>query len=258
MRTWIASAVALLLCVFTLAPPARADQGESQERIRDAAQVFNEIMNTPDKGIPQDLLGEAQCVVIIPSMMQGAFVFGAKYGRGVATCRTGSGWSAPSMVLMGGGSFGFQIGGAAIDVVALIMNKHGEEFLYRDKVNLGADATVAAGPVGRRASAETNATMKSEILTWSRSRGLFAGVALNGATLRTDKSANRRLYGDATTRQILAGNVATPPAARPLIAALTREGLAPGTNRPAEPRGLGKPTDHDKDPDRDIDRDRDH
>jgi len=241
---WIVAA--LFLCVCTMAPPAVADKADVQERIRASADVFNEIMNTPDKGIPEELLETAHCIVIVPSMVNAGFIIGGKYGRGVATCRTGSRWSPPSMVMTGGGSVGFQIGGQSVDLVMLIMNKGGEDFLFRDKVTLGGDVSATAGPVGRHASAETNATMKSQILTWSRSQGLFAGVSLNGATLRPDKDANRALYGsDVTPRQILAGNVSMPAAAKPLIAAITRRagevgGTEPGANKPAEPRGLGK------------------
>ncbi len=249
MRTWMLAAVALL-CVFTLVPPAAmAGKAAAQDRISSAAKVFDEIMNTPDKGIPSELLENAECVIIVPSMMQGGFIVGAKYGKGVATCRQGSRWSAPSMVRAEGGSVGFQIGGEAVDLVMLVMNKNGEDFLYRDKFTLGADASAAAGPVGRHVSAETNARMNAQILTWSRSKGLFGGIALEGASLRPDKSANEELYGrNISARQILTGSTPTPAAAQALLATITRhwqeavaeKGHPPGKGV-AEPRGLGNP-----------------
>src|SRR5579872_1671029 len=169
----------------------------TQERLAEAGRVFSEIMATPDKGIPQDLLGKAQCVIIIPSMKKAAFVVGAEFGRGFAECRNpgGTGWTAPAAVRMEGGSVGFQIGGSATDLILLVMNRHGMDRLMGDKFTLGADASVAAGPVGRTASADTDARMSAEILAWSRAKGLFAGIALNGATMRPDTDANEELYG---------------------------------------------------------------
>jgi len=203
----------------------------AQERLKDATAVFNEIMATPDKGIPEDLVGKAHCIIIIPGMKSGAFVVGGKYGRGYAMCRksSGVGWGAPAAVRAEGGSFGFQIGGQSTDVVMLMMNDRGMQHLLKSKFTLGADASVAAGPVGRATSADTDATMDAEILSWSRNRGVFAGVALQGATLRNDDEGNHELYGrDVTTKEILTSNMAPPAEAQDLIAALDRHSRVEG------------------------------
>jgi lipid-binding SYLF domain-containing protein len=190
-------------------------------RLRAAAETFTEIMSAPDKGIPHDLLGRAQCVVIIPGVKKGAFVVGGEWGKGFAECRTGNGWSGPAAVKLTGGSFGFQIGGSSTDLVLLVMNEHGMQKLMSDKFTLGADASIAAGPVGRTAEAETDATMHAEILAWSRSRGVFAGVALNGAVLQPDESEDRKLYGhDISSHDVLAGRERGPHMENPLTAAL--------------------------------------
>jgi len=197
----------------------------AQERLADSARVFSEVMRTPDKGIPQDLLGKAQCVVIIPGMKKAAFVVGAEYGRGFAECRheDGKGWGAPAAVRMEGGSFGFQIGASDTDVILLVMNRHGMVRLTEDKVQLGADASVAAGPVGRTTSAATDASMTAEMLSWSRTKGLFAGISLNGATLRPDADRNLEIYGTKmSNKDVLMGSMAPPEAARPLIRELDR------------------------------------
>jgi lipid-binding SYLF domain-containing protein len=195
----------------------------AQERLKDATEVFSEIMGTPDKSIPEDLLGKAECVVIVPGMKKGAFIVGAEFGKGFVTCRKGSSWGAPAAIKIEGGSFGFQIGGQGIDVVMLVMNRRGMDKLMGSKFTLGGDASIAAGPVGRNASAQTDASLNAEILSWSRSKGLFAGVALKGATLRAEESENKDLYGQRmTTREVLTGNMAVPPAAAPLITALSR------------------------------------
>jgi lipid-binding SYLF domain-containing protein len=196
-----------------------------QERLGDSARVFSEIMRAPDKGIPQDLLEKSQCVVIIPGMKKAAFVVGAEYGRGFAECRKqdGRGWGASAAVRMEGGSFGFQIGGSDTDLVLLVMNKHGMIRLTEDKFQLGADASVAAGPVGRTTNAETDASMTAEILAWSRTKGLFAGVSVNGATLRPDADRNLELYGiKVGNKEVLLGSLRPPEAARPLIRELDR------------------------------------
>jgi lipid-binding SYLF domain-containing protein len=212
--------------LVSLALPATAVFADTaQDRLAEANQVFSEIMRTPDKGIPQDLLEDAQCVVIIPDMVKAAFVVGGRYGRGFAICRKpgGMGWGAPAAVRMEGGSVGFQIGGSVTDLVLLVMNQHGMDQLMRDKFTIGADATVAAGPVGRMASAGTDVRLDAEILAWSRTKGLFAGIALNGATLRPDKDENAELYGRKMgTRDVVMGNPRMPGAARPLIAELTK------------------------------------
>ena len=183
--------------------------GESAaSRLKASAEVMKEIMATPDNSIPQELLQSSQCVVIVPGMKKAAFIFGAKYGKGFVLCRkaSGIGWSAPAAIMVEGGSFGFQIGGSETDVVMLVMNSGGVEKLLSSKFTLGGDASVAAGPVGRTASANTDLQLNAEILSYSRSRGLFAGVALNGATLRPDEETNMELYGDqVTNRQIVTG-----------------------------------------------------
>jgi SH3 domain-containing YSC84-like protein 1 len=197
----------------------------AQDRLADAAVVFSEIMATPDKGIPQDLLEKADCVVIVPGMKKAAFVVGGEFGKGFVECRntSGNGWGAPAAVRVEGGSVGFQIGGSSTDVVMLVMNKRGMDKLASNKFTLGADASVAAGPVGRTADAKTDAQMTAEILAWSRAKGLFAGISLNGATLRPDEDANKELYGSRmTTKDVLASNQTKPAAADKLISELNR------------------------------------
>jgi len=194
------------------------------ERLQTAASVLQEVMATPDKGIPQDLLEKAHCVVIVPGLKKGAFIVGAKYGRGFFTCRrsSGSGWSAPAAIKVEGGSVGLQIGGSETDAVMLVMNESGAKKLLSSKFTLGADASIAAGPVGRTAAAQTDAKMTAEILTYSRSRGVFAGVALDGATLRPDDDTNAELYGakNISNTAIVTGNTQVPSAAAPLLAKL--------------------------------------
>jgi len=184
-------------------------------RLQEAHEVFMEIMDAPDKGIPQDLLGKAQCIVIVPGLKKGAFFIGGKYGRGFIVCRTasGTGWGAPAGVTVEGGSFGFQIGGQETDAVMLVLSKRGAEKLLSSKFTLGADAAVAAGPVGRTSSADTDLKFRAEILTYSRSRGIFAGISLQGATLRPDKSANQELYHSGVSNQKIAMGSTPPPAA---------------------------------------------
>jgi len=197
----------------------------AQESLKDSAEIFSEIMATPDRGIPQDLLAKAQCVVVIPGLKKGAFVVGAEYGRGVAECRRPdrAGWSAPASIRVEGGSVGFQIGGTSTDVVMLVMDQRGMDKLTQDKFTLGADAAVAAGPVGRTAQAATDVQLHAEILAWSRSRGAFAGISLSGATLRPDDKRNEELYGHKmSNREVLTSNMPIPEPARPLIAELDR------------------------------------
>lgn len=198
---------------------------EAPARLQAAADSFKEVMGTPDKAIPQDLLGKSQCIVIVPGLKKGAFIVGAKYGKGFATCRKrdGVGWSAPAAVRVEGGSFGFQIGVSDTDVVMLVMNMSGAKKLLQSKFTLGADASVAAGPVGRDSSAETDAQMHAELLTWSRSRGAFAGLSLQGATLRPDDDWNKEMYGKSmSNRAIVMGNVPPPEAAAKLLALLNK------------------------------------
>ncbi len=215
-----------LIFAFTLvAALVSAAESDAPKRLQAAADVFKEVMDIPDKSIPQDLLNKAQCIVIVPGMKKGAFVIGAKYGRGFVSCRlkSGVGWSAPGAVRVEGGSFGFQIGGSETDVMMLVMNESGVNRLLSTKFTLGGDASVAAGPVGRSTQAETDAAMTAEILTWSRSRGLFAGISLSGATLRDDEDWNTEMYGrKIANREILTTKIAPPAAAKPLLAELNR------------------------------------
>lgn len=208
--------------VFFLSAPMLAsasDRDDDVSRIEKSAQVFKEVMNTPDKGIPHDLLDKAQCVAIIPGDKKFAFIFGGNYGRGVATCRTAThGWSAPMFVALEGGSVGYQIGGSSTDIIMLFMNEHALQSLLGDKFKLGADASVAAGPVGRQATADTDVRLRAEILTYSRSHGIFAGVSLSGAVVQADKSGDQAMYGDnITRRQILDGHVTVPQSAMALV-----------------------------------------
>lgn len=213
-----------LWCALVACLPVWAGKAEN-ERLNSASEVLKEIMATEDKAIPQDLFGKAQCAVIIPGMKKAGFIFGGKYGRGFATCRmpNGAGWCAPVGVRLEGGSFGLQIGGAEVDVVMLVMSQRGMERLLASKFTLGGEATAAAGPVGRDTTAQTDATMRAEILSWSRSRGLFGGISLQGATLRADEDVDMALYGPGVDRkEVLRGQRAVPAAAKPLIGQLNK------------------------------------
>jgi lipid-binding SYLF domain-containing protein len=195
------------------------------DRLDASAETVTDMMRASDKGVPQDLIEKAHCVVVIPGMKKAGFIFGAEEGRGFAVCRRsgGSGWSAPAAMRIEGGSFGFQIGVSDTDLLMLVMNEGGMRHLLSDKFTVGGDASVAGGPVGRDASARTDAMMNAEILSYSRSRGLFAGIALSGVTLRPDGEANRELYGhDATNHEILTGDLKTPAVARKFEHALNR------------------------------------
>jgi lipid-binding SYLF domain-containing protein len=201
------------------------EKSDAVKRLDAAATVFSEVMSTPDKAIPQDLLDKAECIVIVPGLKRGAFIIGGKFGRGFVSCRKkgGVGWSGPGAVRVEGGSFGFQIGGSETDVIMLVMNERGVQRLLTSKFTLGGDASVAAGPVGRTASAQTDAMMTAEILTWSRSRGVFAGVSLQGATLRQELSVNKALYGRTLeNREIVTNGVAPPKAASGLLSLLNK------------------------------------
>src|ERR1700685_2630011 len=209
--------ITILIAIASLTAVA-SDRDDDVNRTQKAAQVFREIMNTPDQGIPSNLLESAKCIAIIPGDKKFAFVFGGSYGRGIATCRTGRGWSAPMFVAIDGGSVGYQIGGSSTDIVMLFMNDHALQSLLSDKFKLGADASVAAGPVGRNAAAGTDLKLKAEILSYSRSKGVFAGVSLDGAVMQADKSGDKAMYGDDVNRhEILDGKVATPASARELV-----------------------------------------
>jgi lipid-binding SYLF domain-containing protein len=196
----------------------------AEERLQSAAAVIREIMATEDRAIPQDLLNKAECIIIVPGMKKGAFIVGAKYGRGFMSCRKDRlGWSAPAGIRVEGGSVGFQIGGSETDVVMLVLNRRGSEKLLTSKFTLGGDASVAAGPVGRTSSAETDALLHAEILSWSRARGVFAGISLKGSTLRPDEDANQELYAKALdNKSIVLGNQEAPPSAAPLLALLNK------------------------------------
>ena len=181
MKKLLLLTVVVCLCRFSVAADDQPKESKASDRVQAAADVLDEIQGAPDKGIPQEVLGSAECVAVVPSMLKGGFIVGAKYGRGLASCRTAKGWSAPAFFVVTGGSFGFQIGGQAVDLVMLIMNKDGMKHLLSSEFALGADASVAAGPVGRHAEGNTDWKMRAEVLTYSRARGLFAGVSLNGA-----------------------------------------------------------------------------
>ncbi len=214
-----------LIALLCLSGGLAAAQSEHAQRLEAAATVFSEVMDIADRSIPQDLLDRAHCAVIVPGLKRGAFIFGAKYGRGFISCRKAGkvGWSAPGAVRIEGGSFGLQAGGSETDVIMLVMNERGAQRLLSSRFTIGGDASVAAGPVGRTASAETDAYMSAEILTWSRSRGVFAGISLRGATLRRDASAVRALYGkDYENRDIVLKDVAPPAAAKRLLSLLNK------------------------------------
>jgi lipid-binding SYLF domain-containing protein len=221
-RQTILLTVGLAIASFVAGSDARA---ATNDRLTAAADTLQALVNIPEaeKGVPQDLLKKAQCVVVVPSLKSAALGVGGEYGRGFVSCRRGSGWTAPAAVKVEGGSFGFQIGGSETEVVMLVMNQKGMDRLLTNKFTLGADATVAAGPVGRSAEAKTDAAMTAEILSYSRSRGLFAGVSLSGATLREDDSANKDLYGkELTNRAVLSGKHEWPADAKPLRDALAK------------------------------------
>jgi lipid-binding SYLF domain-containing protein len=226
-------AILLLICLAgSNAAQAETTAAKKEaKRLERAAEVFREILTAPDQGLPQQLLDRAQCVVVIPSMLKAGFVFGGRYGRGVVSCRKSGGaepWGPPSMVMLGGGSFGAQIGGAAVDVLMLVMNPAGIEGLLKDKFTLGGDLSAAAGPVGRAATAETDALMNAKILTYSRSRGVFAGAELKGAVLVQDREGNRNLYGrEVEARELLMeGKGEVPPAAQQFIRQLAKSSPA--------------------------------
>jgi lipid-binding SYLF domain-containing protein len=218
--------VVLLTCALLL--PAFAAGDREEDRVKESGVVLKEILNIPDD-IPQDLLDEAECVVILPSVKKGAFGIGGSYGRGVMICRSGAHytgpWGAPSLYALEGINIGFQLGGQATDFVLLVMNPKGAESLLTSKVKLGADASAAAGPKGRTAEAATDVVMKAEILSYSRSKGLFAGISLEGSTLRSDGSANEKLYKQQLSAKdiIRGGKVKAPPAAHDLIALLDKK-----------------------------------
>lgn len=216
------------MALAIIAPPVFSADKKDTERLENCGSVLKEIMDIPDD-IPQDLIDKAECIIIYPSVLKAAFVIGGSYGRGAMMCRTGEHytgpWSAPAMMALEGGSIGFQIGGQATDFVLLVMNPRGAHSILKSKVKLGADASVAAGPKGRTAAAATDVTMRAEVLSYSRSRGLFAGISLEGSTVRPDNDANERVYGKTLAAEsiIFKGAVAVPPSAQQLIAYLNRK-----------------------------------
>jgi SH3 domain-containing YSC84-like protein 1 len=223
MKKFLLWALIVSFCSFWALADDQPRESKATDRVQAAADVLNEIQAAPDKGIPQDILGSAQCVAVVPSMLKGGFIVAAKYGRGLASCRTAKGWSAPAFFTVEGGSFGFQIGGQATDLVLLVMNNNGMQHLLSSKFELGAGASVAAGPVGREAGGSTDWKMRAEMLTYSRARGVFAGVSLNGAVVKQDKDSTRECYGHmVTTKAALTGEVEPPPAANPFLTTLAK------------------------------------
>jgi len=220
MKKFLLLSAVVSLCALSFASDTET---KAADRAQAAADVLNEIQAAPDKGIPQEVLGSAECVAVVPSMLKGGFMVGGKYGRGLASCRTPKGWSAPAFFVIEGGSFGFQIGGQAVDLVMLIMNKNGMKHLLSSEFALGADASVAAGPVGRHAEGNTDWKLRAEVLTYSRARGLFAGVSLNGAVIKQDKDSTREFYGHMVSFPAsLQGEVDPPPAANEFLTSLAK------------------------------------
>jgi len=211
----------LLLAILSLGTMgwAASAREDATERLENATQVVHEIMGTPDKGIPEEVLEHAKCVAVVPHMVKGGFVFGGKGGKGVATCRTATGWSAPAFITISGGNWGLQIGVEAVDLVMIIQNEKGMQRLLSSNFHVGADASAAAGPVGRHAEAGTNWKMDTEILTYSRAKGVFAGLTLEGASIRQDSDSRHAIYGSkVSTRALLLGKVPAPAAAQPFLA----------------------------------------
>ena len=227
LSAWLIAALIGLPMVFAPLASRADDTTKDEDRIRTAGQVVKEIMNIPDN-IPQSLIDKADCVIVYPSVLKAAFIVGASYGRGVMTCRSGDEfngpWSAPSMMALEGASFGLQAGGQATDFVLLVMNSQGANGILSSKVKIGGDASAAIGPVGRNAAADTDVTLRAEILTYSRARGLFAGVSLAGSTVRPDNDANERVYGKKISARdiVLHGAVPPPPSAKLLLSTLRK------------------------------------
>ncbi|MCW5963408.1 MAG: lipid-binding SYLF domain-containing protein [Bryobacterales bacterium] len=219
LRSLTLSGLLALAAIFCVA------QSDDEKRLEAATAVLHETMAISDQAVPQELLDKGECVVVIPGMKKGAFIVGAQYGRGFLSCRKagGAGWSAPGAVRLEGGSIGFQIGGQETDIILLVMSKRGADRMMTSKFTLGGDVSVAAGPVGRTSTAETDAMMRAEILSWSRSRGVFAGVSLKGSTMREDGDVNKRMYGkEYKNKQIVDSGLAVPKGAQPMLAALTK------------------------------------
>jgi lipid-binding SYLF domain-containing protein len=223
MKKLVVVALIVAASAFAFAADEPAQESKASDRVQAAADVLNEIQSAPDSGIPQEILGSAECVAVVPSMLKGGFIVGAKYGRGLASCRTTKGWSAPAFFSVTGGSVGFQIGGQAVDLIMLVMNKDGMRHLLSSQFALGADASVAAGPVGRHAEGNTDWKMRAQVLTYSRARGIFAGVSLNGAVVKQDKNSTREFYGHmVTSKASLTGEVDPPAAANTFLSTLAK------------------------------------
>jgi lipid-binding SYLF domain-containing protein len=206
-----------------LAADDEGKDSKAADRVQAAADVLNQIQSAPDSGIPEEILSRSECIAVVPSLLKGGFIVGAKYGRGLASCRTPKGWSAPAFFTVTGGSVGFQIGGQAVDLVMCVMNKDGVQNLLSSQFALGADASVAAGPVGRHAEGNTDWKMRAQVLTYSRARGVFAGVSLNGAVMKQDKDSTREFYGHmVTTKASLTGEVDAPAPANPFLTTLAK------------------------------------
>jgi lipid-binding SYLF domain-containing protein len=221
--TLVVVALMTWLSVSALGADEAPKEAKAVDRVQAAAEVLNAIQAAPDSGIPEEILGRSECVAVVPSMLKGGFIVGAKYGRGLASCRTAKGWSAPAFFMISGGSFGFQIGGQAVDLVMLIMNNDGMQHLLSSQFALGADASVAAGPVGRHAEGNTDWKMRAQVLTYSRTRGVFAGVSLNGAVIKQDKNSTRDFYGHmVTSKAALTGEVEPPATANPFLTSLAK------------------------------------
>ena len=222
MRILNLTPVIFLGCAVLLAE----DTQKANERLDDAAALFSDVMAIPERSIPQGLLDKSQCIVVVPGLKKGAFVFGGKYGRGFVVCRgaNGQGWGAPAAIRIEGGSFGLQIGFSSSDVILLVMNERGMRAITKDKFTIGGEATATAGPVGRDATAQTDVMASAEILSWSRSKGLFGGVSLDGATLRSDKDENKLIYGKTwSTKEVLESGVQPPAASQKLIGVLNKQ-----------------------------------
>jgi len=220
----------LLLAVVAMIPAglwAQGDRANTVERVQAAGTVINEIMNAPDSRIPDEIFDSAKCIAVVPSMLKGAFLFGAQYGKGVASCRTEKGWSAPAFFRVTGGSFGFQIGGQAVDLIMVVMNDEGMQNLLSSKFKIGADASAAAGPIGRQAQGATDWKMRAQILTYSRARGIFAGISLDGAVVMQGKDDTRAFYGRMVPfKTLLTGALPVPQDAQPFIGSLDKHILS--------------------------------
>src|SRR5579862_1954096 len=230
MKTLVLLSTLLIACAVYASDQREADI----DRLQTSGVILTQIMSAPDRGIPDAIMDGAKCIAVVPSMLKASFIFGANYGKGVATCRTGTGWSAPVFFKMEGGSFGFQAGGQASDLVLIIRTDDGMQHLLQSKFKLGADASAAAGPVGRDAQAATDLTMRAQVLTYSRSRGLFLGVSLNGGVINQDDADTRAFYGkDWTYRTVLNGQVATPKDAEVLLHTVEKYAPTPRIHAPA-------------------------